>query len=300
MWIRSFFTILFILTGISSAYSADLTVAVMKSDGHLPYEEVLAGFKAEFQNRTLKIIILENGERKSLNAQLSRHQPDIIFCLGTKALEQTSHIKEIPKIFSLITYAGIQPWLNREDVYGVTLDIAPPLQFKAIRQAFPDSKRIAVIYDPKQNQKVITDAKKAAASMGLSLAAYPIDSIKDIPAVFQGLDKNTDLLWSIYDSIVYQPEPAQYILLQCLRRQIPFVGFSPQFARAGALLALYGDYWDMGRQAALQAMAIANQRDNISRIIRPRVVRTAVNKKVAQAMRITYPPSFLINVHLSY
>lgn len=301
MKIRIFIVILFVLTCLFPAWGADMTVAVLKSDGALPYEDVLAGFRAEIRNRSLKMIVLEKGDNPNqVESEISRHAPDIILCLGAKALAQTSHIADIPKVFALITYAGMRPWLHRQDVYGVTLDVALPSQLRSIRQAFPGSKRIGLLYSPEQNQKIIDEAKYIAPSLGFGIVAYPVRSIREIHNIIQEMDKEVDLLLAIYDHTVYQPEAAKYILLQSLRKQIPFVGFSPQFAKAGAVLALYGDYGDMGRQAAGQAMAIVEQRENISRILRPRKVRTAINQKVAGAMRITFPPQFLKTVDQSY
>jgi len=301
MKIRIFLVILFVLTGLSPAWGADMTVAVLTSDGALPYEDVLAGFRAETRNRTMKMIILETGDDpKQLDGQISRHTPDVILCLGAKALTQASHIRDIPKVFALITYAGMQPWLNRQDVYGVTLDLALPSQLRSIRQAFPDKKRIGLLYSPEQNQIIIDEAKKYAPSLGFGIVAYPVRSIRDIHNIIKDMDQKIDLLLAIYDHTVYQPEAAKYILLQSLRKQIPFVGFSPQFAKAGAVLALYGDYGDMGRQAAGQAMAVMDQGENINRILRPRKVRTAINQKVAGAMRITFPPQFLKNIDQVY
>jgi ABC-type uncharacterized transport system substrate-binding protein len=92
---------------------------------------------------------------------------------------------------------------------------------------------------------------------------------------------------------VYGPETAKYILLFSLRKNIPFVGFSPQFAKAGALLAVYGNYRDMGRQAAFIAKKVLHNKDPEYRYIEPRKTGIAVNEKAARALNVSFPDNFL-------
>jgi putative tryptophan/tyrosine transport system substrate-binding protein len=295
--------VILILSGASAAGSADMTVAVVRGNSALPYDEVLAGFTAGIKQRNLTadfVSLDEGNDQKQLYARIALIRPDLILCLDMQALERVSQIDRIPKIFVLITAANLDPWSERRDVYGVSLDIAPAAQFRIIRQAFPGGRRIGVLYDPNHNRIVIEEAKRAAAALGFNLQAFPVGTIKEIPFAFEKLEKNADLLWTLYDQTVYSPESARYVLMQSLQKRIPAIGFSPHFAKAGALLALYGDYHDMGQQAALQALAIRNGEENVARLDRPRIVRIAVNDKVGRFMGITFPPSFLKMVNQTF
>jgi ABC-type uncharacterized transport system substrate-binding protein len=292
-----------VLFGVLPAFGADITVAVIKGNSILPYEEVLAGFTAGIKQRNVTadfVSIGENNIKPSFDAQIALIRPDLILCLDLKALERASQIKHIPKIFSLITAAKIDPWLGRDDIYGVFLDIAPATQFRIIRQAFPEVRRIGVLYAPSHNKKIIEEAKKAAAASSFTIQAFPVDTIQSLPFAFGKMEGNADLLWTLYDQTVYGPESARYILMQSLQKRIPVVGFSPHFAKAGALLALYGDYHDMGQQAALQAVALKNVEFNETRLSRPRTVRIAVNDKVSRFLGVSFSASFLKMVHQSF
>jgi ABC-type uncharacterized transport system substrate-binding protein len=295
-----FLAVVLLLSGVSAAIGADMTVAVIKGNSLLPYEEVLAGFAdgIKKQNVTADFVLIEEGkDRQPLEAKIALIRPNLILCLDLPALEKAAQIKNIPKIFSLITAANIEPWSSRTDIYGVSLDIAPATQFRIIRQAFPESKRIGVLYDPSYNRIIIEEAKRRVAASGFDIQTFPVGTIREIPIAFERLEKSADLLWTLYDQTVYSPESARYILMQSLQKRIPAVGFSPHFAKAGALLALYGDYHDMGQQAALQALAIRNGEKDIARLSRPRTVRIAVNDKVGRFLGVTFSPSFLKMVH---
>jgi ABC-type uncharacterized transport system substrate-binding protein len=295
--------ILLTLCGVSAAGAADMTVAVVKGNSVLPYDEVLAGFKdgIKRQNLTADFVMLEEGDdQKPFGVRIARIRPNLILCLDLKSLEKASQIKNIPKLFALIAAANLEPWAGRNDIWGVSLDITPATQFQIMRQAFPERRRVGVLYNPNHNQKIIEEAKRAAAASGFNLQVFPVSTIKEIPFAFEKLDEKADLLWTLYDQTVYGPESAKYILMQALQKRIPVVGFSPHFAKAGALLALYGDYYDMGQQAATQALALRSGEGDTARLDRPRTVRIAVNDKVGGFLGVSLSPAFQKMVHQSF
>ncbi len=300
-----YFLFLCVLTLASPALlcASDLTVAVIKSKGNFPVEDILTGFKSVIQqhNISARLVSIEIGDDSDkMSDQIARLKPDILLCIGTKALERGALINKIPKLYVMVTSENAKPWSDRDDIFGVALDIAPAHQFRIIRQAIPASRRIGVLYDPEQNQKMIEDAKKAAAAAGFLLVAQPVDNIREIPLALQKLESNIDVLWAIYDQTVYTPESTRYILLQSLRKKIPMVGLSSHFAKAGALLAIYGDYSDMGQQLALQAIALSKEVERLPQMSRPRKVRVAINEKVGRIMDINFSDQFLKAVHQIY
>jgi ABC-type uncharacterized transport system substrate-binding protein len=295
--------VILILSSLSPALGADMTVAVIKGSSLLPYEEVLAGFAEGMkqQNLSAAFVNIEEGrERQALEAKMALIRPSLILCLDQQALERAAPIRNIPKVYALIAAANLAPWSGRDDVRGVALDIAPATQFAILRQAFPEGRRIGVLYDPSHNRAIIEEAGKAASATGFSLQAFGVGAIREIPLAFEKLEKNADLLWTLYDQTVYSPEPARYVLMQSLQRRIPAVGFSPHFAKAGALLALYGDYHDMGQQAALQALALRSGQESITRMSSPRTVKIAVNEKVGRFLGVTFSPAFRKKVNQSF
>jgi putative ABC transport system substrate-binding protein len=283
---------LFVLIACS-AFAGEYTVAVIKSDGHLPYDEVIAGFRAELHSQNVKLISIDERSRSRLAEKISEIRPDALLCLGTKALENASDIRNIPKIFCLVTLSKAYSFTHRQDVYGVVIDISPAVQFRIIKNVFPKVKRIGVIYNPAHNQKMIGEAERSAHAMGFLLITKQVHSMKEIPSALNALENKVDILWSVYDQTVYGPESAKYILLYTLRKNIPFVGFSPQFAKAGALLALYGNYEDMGRQAAFIAKQLLNNEKPAYKYAEPRQTGIAVNEKAANALNISLPLNFL-------
>lgn len=271
------------------------TVLAIRSKDTVPYNHAITGFRSGFQGLELNLVIIDTTEEETeISSILSKYRPDLILCLGTKALKYALTVKKIPKIFCLVLHPEMYLSTDYLDVYGITIELPPLLQFRIIAQAFPRLKRIGVIYNPEFNQKYIEIAKESAKSVALDLVTCSVRSVKEVPSALHHLEDKIDILWSILDNTAYGPETARYVLLFALRRDIPFVGFSPQFAKAGALMAVYGDYEDMGRQSALLAKKVLlGNEESLVKILQPRKARIAINQKVARALGITFTPEFL-------
>jgi len=281
----------------SPVWGGGLTVLAVKSKNLEPYNQALSGFRAEFQGRELNLVVIDEVERDTdLSSRIKGVNPDLILCLGSEALECACRIAGAPKLFCMVTSSGAADWAGKANVFGVTIDLPCKRQLEVLSSAFPKLKRIGLMYDPKLNQGLAARAETEARALELELVARPVQSIKDVPSALLELSGKIDLLWSIFDSVAYGPETARYVLLHTLKKDLPFVGFSAQHAKAGAIMAIYGDYEDMGRQLALIVPSILNHEKVAENIMQPRAIKIAVNRRVADSMGISFPPAFLRGV----
>jgi len=91
----------------------------------------------------------------------------------------------------------------------------------------------------------------------------------------------------VADSTVFSPKGLEHILLATLRGRIPFVGLSPSFVKAGALLALSVDYQDVGRQSGEQSLRILSGEDpSHVPIAVPRNISLSVNMNTAMQIQV--------------
>jgi putative ABC transport system substrate-binding protein len=101
-----------------------------------------------------------------------------------------------------------------------------------------------------------------------------------------------DALWSVADSTVFASDRSiEFLLRQTLQYKIPFMGLSPAFVKAGALLALSVDYRDIGWQCGEQAALVLHGRTPASLpVTTPRRVTLYINTNVARAIGVEIPP----------
>ena len=100
------------------------------------------------------------------------------------------------------------------------------------------------------------DAVEQAAIFDFQLKGLPVESDKDVPQQLRTLLSDVEALWLIPDSKVLTNESIGFILESALARQIPVIGFSPEFTRLGALLSMSVNYGDVGRETGLLAKRI--------------------------------------------
>jgi putative ABC transport system substrate-binding protein len=104
----------------------------------------------------------------------------------------------------------------------------------------------------------------------------------------------TEALWGIADSMVLNAQTGKQILLTSFRSQIPFIGPSEPWAKAGALYALDRDYFDLGQQAGEIALRILKgEKPQKIPLEPPRRILYYVNRKTAEHMRIEIPENVL-------
>ena len=101
---------------------------------------------------------------------------------------------------------------------------------------------------------------------------------------------DVEALWLIPDSTVLTNESIRFILESALARQIPVIGFSPEFTRLGALLSLSVNYGQVGRETGLLAKRILDgeQRQPLNPVPIERF-KITVNLKTAKFLGINFP-----------
>jgi putative ABC transport system substrate-binding protein len=84
------------------------------------------------------------------------------------------------------------------------------------------------------------------------------------------------------------------ILLYTLQNKIPFMGLSPAFVKAGALLALDADYQEVGAQCGgLAAKILTGDRPSSLPITTPQRATLHVNLNTAEIIGIKIPANRL-------
>jgi putative tryptophan/tyrosine transport system substrate-binding protein len=209
-----------------------------------------------------------------------------------------SRVQDIPIVFCMVLNPVASGFVQSmqssgNNLTGSSLDIPPKLQFEALKAVVPYVKTVGVLYNHRETGKVVEPAARAAAELGLDLIAAPVDAAENLQQALESMQKRIDALWSVADSTVFASDRSIELLLrQTLRYKIPFMGLSPAFVKAGALLALSVDYPDIGMQCGEQAALVLSGRAPTSLPVTiPRRVTLYLNVNVARAIGVEIPAS---------
>lgn len=239
------------------------------------------------------------GKDERLN-EVKKRNPQLVVTLGSAATEKVAKvIKDSPVLFCMALNPLASGFIRSmassgNNLTGASLDIPAQVQFEAIRTILPAVKKIGVIYNPQETDSVVQQARKVAKDMGLELVTVPIPSSDKVPDALRALDKSVDALWSVADSTTFTPASMEFIFLHTLRNKLPFMGLSPAFVKAGALLALAVDYQEVGNQCGTLATRIlAGDNPSSMPITTPQRAILHVNLKTAETLGIKIPPDRL-------
>jgi ABC-type uncharacterized transport system substrate-binding protein len=87
--------------------------------------------------------------------------------------------------------------------------------------------------------------EKAAKERGISVVVAQAETER-LFATLQAMLPEVDGLLAVPDPAIFNSQTAANILMAAYRRQLPLIGFSPAYVKAGALLAVYSTPLQMG------------------------------------------------------
>lgn len=263
-----FFGLILCCINVPLAQAAEkVQIVTLISSSIKPYNEALHGFYKTLNERGIPYehheFVLDGipGE-KDLILKLRALRPDLIHTVGTKATRIVKdQIKDIPVVFSMVLNpeaSGLVKSMESpgNNLSGASMDIPIILQFEYMKKLLPGTDSIGVIYSNAETGTVVADARKVAARMGIKLVGIEVDDPSGVTSAMTQLIGKVDFLWSVADSNVFTRETTRVALIATLRNKLPFMGLSPGFVRAGALVALEADAVGIGRKAANVAASV--------------------------------------------
>ena len=279
------------------AQEQPLTIAIIQPYNISAYYEAIEGFSDQLRRELqhdFQTVVYESTEglyaamqQRSLTTDAS--DIDLILTVGTQATSDIAQrVTDIPVVFTMV--------LNPErivhdapNVVGASLNIPVELQFSMIKEVLPAARNIGVIYDPGRNAGFIKESARTAQQLGYSLKQFPVTSQKDIPQALEQVGKEADLLWGIVDDTVYTSQTARAIIQFTWKKQIPFIGTSEPYVKAGALWTLAFESTDIGRQSAtlasriLGGVPVTSLRETI-----PRKIGWIINLRTADLIGVEF------------
>jgi len=285
--------------GSRNAVAAEMRIAIVTSQDALPYQEVITGAQRYLEEKGLNAAWTTHplrGDASKADAVLTalkKDEPTLVFALGSLATQAVAREHfALPLIASLV--------LNAEELIGATNATAVVLEFSIetqlqwLQRLLPHQQRIGVLFNPRENRRLIEAAARVAPTLGLTLLPYEVNTPQDLPSALDAAAKRVDVLWSIPDQTVLSPETAEHLLTFSFRHRIPFVGLSTAWVKAGALYALDRDYKDLGAQCGELVEKIL--RGTFARAIppvSPRRILYSLNLKTASHMKLEIPENLV-------
>ncbi|MBI5582242.1 MAG: ABC transporter substrate-binding protein [Deltaproteobacteria bacterium] len=293
-----FVLLAFLLVFRPGELSAERIAAVL-SQQTSPYQEALKGFQQFLQHLKepleLEVYNLQGDadQGPAMLAQIKKNRPGLLFALGLQATELvTQGTRETPIVVGLMVKTDSLK--KYPHVTGVSLEHSLDAQFKWLQLILPEARNIGVVYNRAENQGLVEAAAKEAVRFGLRLEAHEVPSLTDLPAALNQVVKKADVLWGLPDKVALTSQTAKHILLHSFQNDVPFIGLSWAWTKAGALYSLDYDYYDLGQQCGEMALKILNKIPvRTIPLATPRKVIYTLNLKVAEKMKINFSENII-------
>lgn len=275
------------------AEAAGIEIAILKSSNLKAYDEAIQGFKATAPGTAVYVEYdlrgdLEQG--KQLVRKIRAAGPSLVVAVGIKAaLAAKLELSDVPVLYMMIL-DPLKHGLSAPNMTGILPAIPTERQFKILRTLLPTTHRIGVLYDPTKTAAKLKDAMAHATSYDFQLQGFPVEHERELSQQLRSLVSSSEALWLIPDSTVLTDESVRFLLESALAKQIPVIGFSPEFTRMGALVSLSVHYNEIGRETGILAKHILDGgRPFPSKPLSVQRISMSVNQKTARYLGITIP-----------
>ena len=273
--------------------SSAMDIAILQSSDIAAYREAIAGLKATGPIGATYTEYDAQGDLelgKKLARKLRASDASLVVAVGLKAaLAAKVEIVDVPVVYMMVL-DPLKHQLTAANMTGTLLEVPLDRQMKIIRMFLPNLHRIGTLYDPAKTSSRVKDAVQQATISDFQLTGIPIESDKDVPQQLRALLADVEALWLMPDSTVLTNESVQFILESALARQIPVIGFSPEFTRLGALLSMSVNYGEIGRETGLLVKRILNGEKLLPHNPLPiERFKITLNLKTAKFLGMTFP-----------
>ena len=237
-----------------------------------------------------------------LARELVAQKPDLLLAVGGDVIKElfdadTSGIPIVGGVSDSPVRAGIAVSLARpgKNFTGFTYltDEMAAKRIELLKEAVPNTKRVAVIFSPLHLDDELTFARRGAESLGINLTAHPIRNIADLDTVLRAASASgADSLFIVASRLTsaVAAKVAQY----GREKRLPVIAAWREFVVSGSLLS-YGPnrIAESTRIAGYVEKVLKGAKPADLPIEQPTKFELVINSTTAKALSLTIPPSIL-------
>ena len=261
----------------SSAWAYNVQVLASRAGG--AYDEVIDSLKSELLRGTeLRVQYLNANDTAWKPAESS----NLIVAVGVDAANAALQATDtntpilcvlIPKIAFEALMAGKKD--NRK-VSAIFLDTSPVRQLELIRLLLPQAKKVgAVLGNVSMKEK--EPLRILARDKGLFLQRDT-----ELYAVLKSVLSDSDVFLAVPDPVVINASTAQNVLITAFKCQVPVIGYSANYVKAGALAAVFSSPSQIGLETG-QVINAYQRTNNLPAPKLPRYFSVSVNAAVLRS-----------------
>lgn len=254
-----------------------LRVQVVLSEREGAYREFSDTLRAKLAGQSFSIVI---GDMED-----STDDANLVVAVGMKSAAQLIHSRK-PVLNVLVPKTGYDKLVKSSVAHRssvIYLDQPMERQLSLLQAALPKITHIGVLYSVQPAG--LANLRRLAGERNLLLHESIVNQEHSLVDALEDVLEESEALLVLPDTDIYNAGTIRNILLASYRKQVPLIGISQSYVKAGALCAIYST----PEQIALQAAEAIRQFADTGKFPPaqyPDEFDVSVNKQVARSLDI--------------
>lgn len=286
---------------VLAADEASKAIAVVFPDIGEPFRgmftSIISGVEERVRGRVFNLPVGASTLSSDVMGELRRRDIQGVIALGRQGLKIATGLDAQLSVVA----AGVLsvPEVDAQNFPVFSLAPDPALLFARLRVLSPQSRRVLVIHDPRQNDWLMRLARDAARASGIELQAWEAEDLRTATRLYQEAlalaDGRRDALWLPQDSTTVEDSAVlPLVLRESWRLSLPVFSSGLAPVKRGVLFALYPNHPAMGRALASALLTQLSGGGAPGRGVQPlRDVLLAVNTRTASHLGVKLSASSL-------
>jgi putative tryptophan/tyrosine transport system substrate-binding protein len=265
------------------ARAEPLLVSVVLSENGGSYKEFSDALRESLLNSNVTLNVLD--------ATQAPPNSSLIVTVGMKAAITVANSNAQRVLNVMIPKSGhkklLRDFPKRENsplFSTIYLDQPFERQLNLIAAAFPERNRIGVLFDTPPPDDLDQLREKIRES-GLNLYEQEVATHTSVFEALQNVLLHSDVLLALPVPAVYNGSTLRNILVSTYQAEIPLVGFSSAYVKAGAICAVFSTPAQFASQTSLAIQKFI-ETGALTPTQYPKFYEVAVNDRVAQSLKI--------------
>lgn len=260
-----------------------------------------AGFE---EGKNLKLQFQSAQGNSATAAQIAKKyagdNPDVAIGIGTPSAQALlASTRTVPIVYTAVTDPVaanlVKSWeATGGNVTGVSDHLPLEPQMELVKTIIPDVKSIGFVYSPGEVNStiVLKQLQEILTPQNIQVVPAPAQRTTDISTAVKSLQGRVDVIYTSTDNNVVSAYESMY--QAAVQTKIPLIASDTSSAERGAVAALGGDYYGMGRQTGKIVVRILNgEKAGDIPSEKPQKTELYVNLKAAKQQGVTLPQTVI-------
>ncbi|MCA1804707.1 MAG: hypothetical protein LC646_05060 [Xanthomonadaceae bacterium] len=282
-----------LLVGLASAADQPYRIELLLSERNGPYQALAQALQTELpqlsdQPHQLGQSLADDPDYHAIA------KADLVVPIGSQASRLVDRLPARHQVLHVLVPSTGYPFppgpvAGEAHHSAIFIDQPWQRQLNLIRLALPGVERIGILLGT-TSRELQAEVETAIGQQQWQAQIGLVPEAGNYLGPLRRLLEQSEVLLAVPDQQVFNRQNLQGILLTSYRREVPMIGFSPGYVRAGALAAVYSTPEQIATQAAYWIASLLAEPGRLLPPARhPEYYSVAVNHQVARSLGLRIP-----------